>query len=324
MGYSTDFKGAFRITPKVDTALACRLNLWFNSRHFKRHPFMEAKGIEASDDNLLFGKSSPNFMYFMPSLKQAVDNLIATGVNPTLAPHLLGNTIQDYRTENLFTHENITPELNEAYNTTPGNIPSLWSNLYIINDPDHDVSYLSWNQSEKSYSMAQWMMAIVNLLQMLNYHVDGIIEAQGEEQDDHWFMEVFDIHQLAQELDTFAYDTNTYEYKDQYDSREEGLQDMVNSLNDMTRLDLLITHLSEYAEEDMDNADQLARKLSRYRRTGTQLHVLDPEPDLTHTYQQEYMTAIKRSEKMARNTFDVPKVKELLSNPLSSLPVLPE
>lgn len=36
MGYTTEFRGAFRITPKVDPILACRLNLWLGSRHYIR------------------------------------------------------------------------------------------------------------------------------------------------------------------------------------------------------------------------------------------------------------------------------------------------
>lgn len=61
MGYTTEFRGAFRITPKVDAVLACRLNLWLNSRHFKR-----TFDVANAEDTTLFGKPGDHGEFVMP------------------------------------------------------------------------------------------------------------------------------------------------------------------------------------------------------------------------------------------------------------------
>ena len=84
MGYTTDFRGAFRITPKVDPILACRLNLWLGSRHYIRA--FDAKNAE---DTTLFGIPGEHGEFIMPSLRKAFEHTVRQGYNPLIAVHMI-------------------------------------------------------------------------------------------------------------------------------------------------------------------------------------------------------------------------------------------
>lgn len=192
MGYQTEFFGAFCITPKLDPTFACRLNLWLNSRHYQRIigvTIPEHAGDDINDITL-FGTPGRHNEFYMPSFKQATANLIQEGINPVLAPHLMGTTYQDNLSDGLSSCPNLTVDCQLAYNSTPENIPSLWSNIILVNDPDQDCSYLGWNQTEKSYKMKTWFNSVIRLLQRLHYEVNGRICAYGEDPDDIWGMEI--------------------------------------------------------------------------------------------------------------------------------------
>lgn len=111
MGYTTEFRGAFRITPKVDAVLACRLNLWLNSRHFKR-----TFDVANAEDTALFGKPGDHGEFVMPSLRKAVQHTIQQGYNPLIAVHMI-NADDDFRA--------LSDEEMCVYNEMPGDIPSL-------------------------------------------------------------------------------------------------------------------------------------------------------------------------------------------------------
>lgn len=84
------------------------------------------------------------------------------------------------------------------YNRPPEGQPGLWCKW----EPTEDGSKIQWNGAEKFYDPVEWMQYLINHfigenplakedLPFFNRHVvHGIIEAQGEEHDDHWFLVV--------------------------------------------------------------------------------------------------------------------------------------
>lgn len=174
MGYNTAFQGAFRITPKVNAVLAYRINLWLKSRHYVR-PY------DGSDptNTTLFGFPGDNKQFVIPSLRNAVLQTIANGYDPAVAVHMI-EPVDDF-----------CPLNNEEvlnYNTTPEGIPSLWSDIIIVNSPKSDESYLMWNGNEKTYHFDAWAERIAGFLCQCGYTVDGCLTAQGEDAGDTWFM----------------------------------------------------------------------------------------------------------------------------------------
>lgn len=184
MGYTTEFRGAFRITPKVDAVLACRLNLWLNSRHFKR-----TFDVANAEDTTLFGKPGDHGEFVMPSLRKAVQHTIQQGYNPLIAVHMI-NADDDFRA--------LSDEEMRVYNEMPGDIPSLWSDILIINSTKEDESFLTWNGSEKSRHLDEWIKRVAGFLHQCGYQVEGCIAAQGEDAGDIWSMTFcdgrFDVH----------------------------------------------------------------------------------------------------------------------------------
>lgn len=232
MGYQTEFYGAFRIFPKLDPGFACRLNLWFNCRHYQRAVKMAISEHAANDisDITLFGTPGKHNEFLMPSFRQAVDNLIYERINPVLAPHLMGTMGRDYIADNPFSTATLTEEEQIAYNSTPENIPSLWSNIIIVNDPDANCSYLGWDQVEKSYNMETWFRCVINLLQTLNYTVDGRVCAEGEDPDDIWYMEVNRPADLAKNLEDFMLSVDKAVYQNKFDEPDFFLENLLHRL----------------------------------------------------------------------------------------------
>lgn len=204
MGYSNDYYGAFRITPKVDPLIACRLNLWLNSRHFNRFGLKKELGVEVDlEDETVFGTAGEEGEFVIPSFSTAWKNLRADDIDPFLAPHMIGFSMTDRKTDEMVqivkdaskTNRSIKVSLMSTYadlgtryyNDVPGAVYSLWSDLYIVNDPDNDVSYLTWTGSEKSYCMEDWFRTIVGFLQVMGYTVDGSVSEVWEDGDVYLF-----------------------------------------------------------------------------------------------------------------------------------------
>ncbi len=72
----------------------------------------------------------------------------------------------------------------EDHNSS-GDKPSLWCNIEV----DDDGSSMRWNWSEKTYEFEHWIKYYIE--NFLKGHVcDGEIEAQGDESDDRWKIQV--------------------------------------------------------------------------------------------------------------------------------------
>ncbi len=88
------------------------------------------------------------------------------------------------------------------YNSPPPEQPSLWCGWTVT----EDGRYVEWNGAEKFYNSAEWMWYIVrHFLQpnpiaktrkpdefsfLKGHHCNGIIDAQGEDTEDRWRLEV--------------------------------------------------------------------------------------------------------------------------------------
>lgn len=84
------------------------------------------------------------------------------------------------------------------FNSPPPGQPGLWCHW----TSNHDGTALEWDGGEKFYDSAEWMKYLINhflkpdaiahsetRLQFLRGHtLNGTIEAQGEDSDDHWYL----------------------------------------------------------------------------------------------------------------------------------------
>lgn len=88
-----------------------------------------------------------------------------------------------------------------TYNQPPKCQPGLWCQWI----PTSDGTKIVWDENEKFYRSAEWMQYLIdhfigsdpiakhvdeNLSFLQSHVVHGIIEAQGEDQEDHWFLVV--------------------------------------------------------------------------------------------------------------------------------------
>lgn len=89
------------------------------------------------------------------------------------------------------------------YNSPPEGQPGLWCQW----TPTEDGTAIEWDGGEKFYASEEWMEYIIKhfigsnpiaptketTLQFLKPHtLNGVIEAQGEDDEDHWFLVVED------------------------------------------------------------------------------------------------------------------------------------
>lgn len=228
MGYTTEFRGAFRITPKVDPILACRLNLWLGSRHYIRA--FDAKNAE---DTTLFGKPGEHGEFIMPSLRKAFEHTVRQGYNPLIAVHMIN--IDD------FFWPNGDKEV-RSYNDTPGDIPSLWSHIYIVNSLQANESFLMWNGAEKARCLDYWIALIAGFLLGCGFKVEGCIAAQGEDTGDVWSMTFyngrFDTHRGWMEP-TYEKESAEAEQNSREEAKKtipENLVKVINMAHDLPHL----------------------------------------------------------------------------------------
>lgn len=190
MGYSTEFDGAFKVTPMVETETAMRLDLWLNSRHYIRKFPKESELM----DRTIFGSAGEKGQYIMPSLFKAKEQLIQKGINPEIVPWMLchheteDDIVQECSQDNTKEIMEVYADITKRYNTTPVSIPSLWSNFFIVQDPDRQCSWVMWDSSEKSHQMQAWGEFLWWLLLEMGYTMEGTINARGEDPTDLWHM----------------------------------------------------------------------------------------------------------------------------------------
>lgn len=169
MGYSTDFTGTIKVTPKLPDERAIELNTFLAMRHHQGlRNNLSLKALDWLPD--AHGIQDP---------VDAVTNIqkeLKPGLSDTLASALLFG-LDGSGARNV-------DEYNEPY--APG--WTLWSDVRVCQDDD--ASYLVWNHCEKSSRMDFWLDMVVNTLKNLGHKCNGTMHAQGESEYDQWTYEV--------------------------------------------------------------------------------------------------------------------------------------
>jgi len=176
MGYSTDFTGAILVTPKVDPTLAAKINLYLNTRHDKIHQHPRMAEVVAPDSDLL-GCMMPNF-------EDALE--CADGYDPLVTPHFLfpgskyETALRDAKIS-LNGDPNATQYCGSEYDGMGYN-----SDLYLIQDPFINWSFLVWSNREKTMALDRWVQQVFDILRHHGYYCGGRMFAQGEDAADQW------------------------------------------------------------------------------------------------------------------------------------------
>ena len=146
MGYTTDFNGAFKITPEVTQAHADYINTFTETRRMKRNP----KIAETFTD----------LKRLAVGLPIGVDGEFYIG------------------SEEVFGQ--ISDESVVEYNWPPQTQPGLWCHWVV--DEDNN---LIWDEGEKFYHYAEWLEYMIeNFFKPWGYTLNGKMEWRGEEWED--------------------------------------------------------------------------------------------------------------------------------------------
>jgi hypothetical protein len=149
MGYTTDFTGKIEITPVLPPELIKYINEFGTSRRMKRN-------VEKLQEKYN-GKFGFNGKY-------GVDGEYFIG-DKGYSGQFGDSTVIDN-------------------NTPPRTQPGLWCQWEITNDG----KFIEWDGSEKFYESVEWMKYIINNFIGDKYSCNGKIEAQGEDEEDHWWL----------------------------------------------------------------------------------------------------------------------------------------
>jgi hypothetical protein len=158
MGYTTDFSGAFDVTPPLTASHAAYLNKFSETRRMKRIGSEEGIGNRLAD---------PDFQGEEGDIRKVVD--LPWGVDGEFFVGGLGFAGQDR--DKTVIDSNVPPR------TQPG----LWCQWV----PSADGSHIEWNGAEKFYDYVAWLQYIIdNFLKRWGYTLNGEVEWQGEDSSD--------------------------------------------------------------------------------------------------------------------------------------------
>ena len=98
-----------------------------------------------------------------------------------IAPHII-------KADSLYlqAEEELTRSYSLDYSTPEWDGYSLYSCVWLIQDPYADRSFLGWDRSEKAQATEEWLGYITKLLLSFGYKLDGTVIAQGERDNDRW------------------------------------------------------------------------------------------------------------------------------------------
>jgi hypothetical protein len=79
-------------------------------------------------------------------------------------------------------------------NIPPGKQPGLW--LQWV--PNDDRRSIIWDGAEKFYHADKWIVYLIErVLEPRGYVLNGVVNAQGEDDDDQWHIQIADNHVLV-------------------------------------------------------------------------------------------------------------------------------
>lgn len=147
MGYTTEFRGAFNITPAPSAEITEYINTFAERRHMKRN---------------------------VDKIKEIYPDWAKLGFNGELGKdgeYFVGGT-------GYFGQDRDNSIID--YNCPPTNCPELWCQWIIEN------SQLVWDGGEKFYSYVEWLKYLIkNFFEPNGYTLSGVVRFQGEDSTDH-------------------------------------------------------------------------------------------------------------------------------------------
>ncbi len=164
MGYTTDFKGQFAVTPPLADNHRVYLAQFAETRRMKRNAEMAA------------ARPDP--------LREAVG--LPIGIN---GGYFVG--------AGSFAGQEYTSDVTD-YNAEPSGQPGLWCQWV----PTEDGTAIEWDGSEKFYRYTEWLEYLIeHFLKPWGYSLNGAVKWQGEEIDDRGIITVTDNVVTTEELD---------------------------------------------------------------------------------------------------------------------------
>ena len=146
MGYTTDFEGSFAITPTPSPEITKYINAFADHRHMVRDP-EKVKALFPNWKEQCFNGELGNECEFFVG-----------GTGP-------------------FGQDHDDSIIN--FNSEPGDCPSLWCQWIIENGE------LCWDGGEKFYEYVDWLKYLIkNFFEPSGYTLNGVVDFQGEEDDD--------------------------------------------------------------------------------------------------------------------------------------------
>lgn len=147
MGYTTDFEGAFKITPTLKEEHKLYLNTFSETRRMQR----DSKTCETFQDPIRLAVNLP------------------IGVEGEFTVFGGGSYGQDQDTSIL------------NYNKPPETQPGLWCQWV----PNEDGTHLEWNGAEKFYYYIEWLNYLhSNFMEPWGYSLCGSVSWKGEDHND--------------------------------------------------------------------------------------------------------------------------------------------
>lgn len=174
MGYSTDFVGCFKCTPKLTEPQRAYLDAFMEKRHFKRRTRKGQKTkwvhwYKLSVNEPVNAQDLPDPLRIAVGLPIGKQGAYFTGG--------LGFCGQD--------DDAATIDSNQE----PEGMPSLWCQW----GPDATGEYMGWNGGEKFYRSEDWIKYIIeHFLTRWGVKLNGVVRYQGERVNDYGSIQIVD------------------------------------------------------------------------------------------------------------------------------------
>lgn len=189
MGYSTFFKGAIKITPRLSDKDVIYINTFLSMRH---HQGLENPEVKKDFTIQAWPDINETFKaQFIPDPKpylQERRDILEKYFNAH------GQSDVDISTEIIVDIPKGFPDSSiiHQYNSVQEPYFSLWSNLRLYQAKN--CTYLAWDESEKAYNMYDWFTFMGDVIHILypDAVFSGCVKAQGEDPSDKWTVEVID------------------------------------------------------------------------------------------------------------------------------------
>jgi hypothetical protein len=179
MGYTTDFDGAFFVTPTLTPEHRAYLAAFASTRRMKRNPELTAKrpdpireavGLPVGPDGAYFVGATDDFRG-----QEHTDDIVDYNTPPGTPDMHSMVSYKSFATD--------YPKYVEAKEmaVAEGAQPGLWCQWV----PTDDGTMIVWDEGEKFYDYVEWLRYLIeHFLRPWGYTLNGAVIWQGEESDD--------------------------------------------------------------------------------------------------------------------------------------------